>query len=145
MICIAITNLMYNLNISIVNDKKYRYSDTYKNCRNKGITDVSNALGDKIRRLRKEKKLTLDELAKQTDSSKGYIWELENRDTRKPSAEKLMKIADVLDVTTEFLLNENRLEPDTNEMQAALYRNFEKLEPEDKERVMRMVKDWSKN
>ena len=106
---------------------------------------MSNALGDKIRRLRKEKKLTLEELAKQTDSSKGYIWELENRDTRKPSAEKLMKIADVLDVTTEFLLDDKRSEPDTNEMQAALYRNFEKLEPEDKERFMRMVKDWSKS
>lgn len=136
---------MYNLNISVVNNKKYRYSGTCKHRRNKGVTDVSNALGDKIRRLRKEKKLTLDELAKQTDSSKGYIWELENRDTRKPSAEKLMKIADVLDVTTEFLLDEKRSEPDTDEMQAALYRNFEKLEPEDKERFMKMVKDWSKN
>lgn len=106
---------------------------------------MSDALGDKIRRLRKEKKLTLDELAKETDSSKSYIWELENRDTRKPSAEKLMKIADVLDVTTEFLLDENRSEPNTNEMQAALYRNFEKLDQGDKERFMKMIKDWSKD
>mgnify|MGYP003400529237 FL=1 len=45
---------------------------------------MSSALGDKIRKLRKEvKKLTLEELAEQTGSSKGYIWELENRDTRK--------------------------------------------------------------
>lgn len=136
---------MYNHYISIVNYKKYRYSVTYKTHSNQGVINVSNALGDKIRKLRKEKKLTLDELAKQTDSSKGYIWELENRDTRKPSAEKLMKIADVLDVTTEFLLDDKKLEPDTNEMQAALYRNFEKLEPEDQERFMRMVKDWSKS
>lgn len=106
---------------------------------------MSNALGDKIRRLRKEKKLTLDELAKQADSSKSYIWELENRDTRKPSAEKLMKIANVLDVTTEFLLDEKQSEPDENEvLKEALFRNFEKLGEDDQKRFMKMVKDWGK-
>ena len=38
-----------------------------------------NILGDKIRDLRKEKKLTLDKLAELTGSSKSYIWELENK------------------------------------------------------------------
>jgi DNA-binding XRE family transcriptional regulator len=37
-------------------------------------------LGDKIRALRKEKKLSLEQLAELTDSSKSYIWELENKD-----------------------------------------------------------------
>lgn len=108
---------------------------------------MANALGDKIRRLRKDvKKLTLEELAEKTDSSKGYIWELENRDTRKPSAEKLMKIADVLGVTAEFLLDDSKTEPDDSVMKAALYRNFEKLDKDDQTRFMKIIEDWgSKN
>ena len=75
---------------------------------------MSNSLGEKIRRLRKEKDLTIEQLAEQTDSSKGYIWELENRDTRKPSAEKLIKIAAILNVDTEFLLDDSKDTPDDN-------------------------------
>lgn len=105
---------------------------------------MSNALGDKIRKLRKAQGLTLDELAKRTDSSKGYIWELENRDTRNPSADKLMKIAEILETTTDFLLDRKKSDPGDGDMQAALYRNFEKLDAEDQKRFMKMVKDWGK-
>ena len=104
---------------------------------------MANALGDKIRKLRKDKGLTLEQLAQKTESSKGYIWELENRDTRKPSAEKLMKIAKVLDVTTEFLLDKKKSKHDDDDvLKEALFRNFEKLDEEDQKRFMRMVKDW---
>ena len=106
---------------------------------------MSNALGDKIRRLRKDLGLTLDELARQTDSSKGYIWELENRDTRNPSSEKLMKIAEILQTSTDFLLDTKMSEPDDAALKTALYRNFDKLEPEDKERFMSILKGWNKD
>ena len=59
---------------------------------------MPSPLGDKIRALRKQKKLSLEQLAELTDSSKSYIWELENRDTRKPSGEKLTRIAQALEV-----------------------------------------------
>lgn len=36
-------------------------------------------LRKKIHDLRKQKGLTLDQLAKQVNSSKSYIWELENK------------------------------------------------------------------
>ena len=35
--------------------------------------------GARIKELRTEKKMTLDQLAEITDSSKSYIWELENK------------------------------------------------------------------
>ena len=54
---------------------------------------MPSPLGDKIRALRKEKKLSLERLAELTESSKSYIWELENKDDPKPSAEKIGKIA----------------------------------------------------
>lgn len=103
---------------------------------------MSGRLGDKIRELRKAKKLTLEQLAEQTDSSKGYIWELENRDTRKPSAEKLMKIAEVLGVTTEFLLDDSKDKPDDSVLKAAFFRKFEKLEADDQKKFMKIIKEW---
>ena len=61
----------------------------------------SFSLGEKIRHHRQEKGYSLDKLAELTESSKSYIWELESRDTRKPSAEKLTRIAQALSVTTD--------------------------------------------
>ena len=82
---------------------------------------MSNSLGEKIRRLRKEKDLTIEQLAEQTDSSKGYIWELENHDTRKPSAEKLIKIAAILNVDIEFL--QKKLNVEVLEKAREVYKN----------------------
>ena len=64
---------------------------------------MPSPLGDKLRALRQQKKLSLEQLAELTDSSKSYIWELENRDDPNPSADKISKLAAALDVTTEFL------------------------------------------
>ena len=61
-------------------------------------------LKDRIKTLRKEKKMTLEQLAEASDTAKSYIWELENRDNPKVSAEKVAKIAAVLGVTLDFLI-----------------------------------------
>ena len=57
---------------------------------------MAAAIGERIKELRDGKGYTLDELAKLTDSSKSYIWELENRNPPRPSAEKLARIAEAL-------------------------------------------------
>jgi transcriptional regulator with XRE-family HTH domain len=104
---------------------------------------VANSLGDKVRALRKDKALTLEQLAELTDSSKGYIWELENRETKKPSAEKLQKIAEALGVTTEFLLDEEKTDPDETVIQKAFFRKFDKLDDDDQKKIMQIIETWS--
>jgi transcriptional regulator with XRE-family HTH domain len=42
---------------------------------------MPSSLGDKIRKHRREKGYSLEKLAKLTDSSKSYLWELENLST----------------------------------------------------------------
>ncbi|GLQ28893.1 helix-turn-helix domain-containing protein [Sulfitobacter pacificus] len=59
--------------------------------------------GSRIKELRTEKKMTLDQLAAATESSKSYIWELENKNPPRPSAEKLSAIAKALGVTVDYL------------------------------------------
>ena len=89
---------------------------------------MPSSLGDKIRKHRREKGYSLDKLAKLTDSSKSYLWELENRDTRKPSGEKLTRIAEALSVTTDYLLDESA-EPNENILREAFFQSSTSLIP----------------
>ena len=103
---------------------------------------MQSALGEKIQRLRKEKGLTLDKLAELTDSSKSYIWELENRTPPRPSAEKLSKIAEQLDTNIDYLLDlEDRLTKD-DATDAHFYRKYRRMDPETKKKIRKMVTLW---
>lgn len=65
------------------------------------------SLADKIRKLREDKDLSLDELAAAAKISKTYLWELE-RDAsgaKKPSADVLLRIATALSTTLADLLS----------------------------------------
>jgi len=108
-----------------------------------GRKDMATSLGEKIKRHRQEKGYSLDKLADLTDSSKSYIWELENRDTRKPSGEKLTRIAQALSVTTDYLLDESA-DPDEDVVREAFFRKFSKLDPDDKKRIEDMIEAWGK-
>ena len=100
---------------------------------------VPSPLGDKIRALRKQKRLSLEQLAELTDSSKSYIWELENKDDPKPSAEKIGKIAAVLEVTTEFLLTESATTPDEEVLDEAFFRKYKNMSEPDKKKIRKIL------
>eukprot|EP01036_Dinobryon_divergens_P052741 gene52741-70502_t len=46
---------------------------------------MASKLGEKLKILRKKKELTLDALAAEAGLSKSYLWELENRESLRPS------------------------------------------------------------
>lgn len=65
------------------------------------------SLAARLRKLRKDKDLSLEDVAKKAGISKTYLWELE-RDTssaRKPSADVLIRIANALSTTLADLLS----------------------------------------
>lgn len=104
---------------------------------------MSMTLGEKIRKHRKEKGYSLDKLAEISGSSKSYIWELENRDERKPSAKKLTSIAQALGVTTDYLLDD-KATPDDAVLREAFFRDFTRLEPDDQTRIRDIIASWSR-
>lgn len=103
---------------------------------------MPNTLGEKIRKLRKHKGYTLERLGELTDSSKSYIWELENKNPPRPSADKIAKIAAVLDVTADFLVDDREEEPDASVVDAAFFRKFRNLDPGTKDRIRTLVDLW---
>ena len=97
-------------------------------------------VGDRIRRLRTQKGLTLDQLAELTDSSKSYIWELENKNPPRTSAGKLAKIADALETTIEYLLKGKEKIAEADAADASFYRQYRKMGPTTKTKVRQMAK-----
>ena len=106
---------------------------------------MPTALGEKVRHLRKEKGLTLEKLAELTGSVKSYIWELENKNPPRPSAEKIGKIAAILGVTSEFLLDTSEKSPTPAVEDKAFFRKYQKLGPEGKSKMRSIIELWDKD
>ncbi len=104
---------------------------------------MAPTFSEKIKALRIGKDWSLDDLAKESGASKSYLWELENRPERKPSAEKLGSIASALGVTTDYLMDDKATFDDA-ELKEAFFRQFNRLEETDKTRVMDLIKAWGK-
>jgi transcriptional regulator with XRE-family HTH domain len=101
-------------------------------------------LGEKIRTLRRQKKLTLDELAAAAGMSKSYLWELENRDTPNPSAEKLDALSKVLGMPVSYFLETDVAEPQERHMDEAFFRDYSSLDPVAKEQLRRIMEAFRK-
>jgi len=100
---------------------------------------MSVTFGERIRDRRKELGLTLDQLAAASDSSKSYVWELENKNPPRPSAEKLAAIAKALQVTVDWLLGTDDQTLDVAE-DKAFFRAYSGLPPETRRQLREMAK-----
>ena len=103
---------------------------------------MSTPVGERIRDLRKRAGFTLDRLAKESGSSKSYIWELENKNPPRPSAEKLARIAEALDTTVDVLIGTDVSDEDTSPEDRVFFRKYRGLKPEEKEKFRRMIDLW---
>ncbi|XJZ27887.1 helix-turn-helix domain-containing protein [Bacillota bacterium Lsc_1132] len=63
-------------------------------------------IGDRVKKLRLEKKMSLSELADQAGVAKSYLSSLERNLQRNPSIQFLEKIAAVLNVPVDHLIHE---------------------------------------
>lgn len=63
-------------------------------------------IGDRVKKLRTEKKMSLSELAEQAGVAKSYLSSLERNLQSNPSIQFLEKISSVLNVPVDHLINE---------------------------------------
>ena len=99
---------------------------------------VPTPLGERVREIRRKRGLTLEGLAERVGSSKSYMWEIENKDVARPSAEKLALIATALDTTVEYLLVGDGEQEEEHAEDVAFYRKYKKLDAPVKERLRKM-------
>ena len=83
--------------------------------------------------------MSLDALATVAGLSKSYLWELENRESAKPSVEKLQAIAKALDLDVAFLLDDDIEEMQEEHLDRQFFRNFTQLDASDKDRLRMFV------
>ena len=95
-------------------------------------------IGTKIRSLRQARSLTLDRLADASGSSKSYLWELENKDPPRPSADKLAGIARALGVTVDYLLGEDTPEELVAAEDKVFFREYQRMTPALKAKLREM-------
>ena len=105
---------------------------------------MATPLGDKIRRLRREQKLSLDALATAAGMSKSYLWELENNDDANPTMDKVARLAKVLDVTPEFLAHDEQADTPQDAFDKAFFRNYKSLKPETKQQLLEILNTLKK-
>lgn len=106
---------------------------------------MTKVLGDKLRDLRKQRGLTLEKLAEMAGLSKSYLWELENRESQRPSAEKLTALADVLGVGTSYFLEDDLREPEERHLDEAFFRGYKTLEPDAKAQLRKILDTFKKD
>lgn len=102
-------------------------------------------LGEKLRDLRKERGLTLEKLAERAGLSKSYLWELENRESQRPSAEKLTALGDALGVSANYFLEEDTRAPEERHLDEAFFRGYQKLDADAKEQLRKILNTFKKS
>ena len=93
--------------------------------------------GERLRRLRESKKMTLQNVADAVGCTKAYVWELEKKDGQRPSAERVYALAKFLGVTVEDLMGESI--PDASPEDFSFFRDYISLSPEEKEVFIKMM------
>lgn len=100
---------------------------------------MASPLGQKINKRRQDLGMSLERLALLTESSKSYLWELENRDKPNPSADKVAKIAAALEVTPQYLMDVGVESPDEAVKDEAFFRKYQQLKDTDKARLRKLI------
>lgn len=96
-------------------------------------------LGERVRELRLKRGMTLEALAEKVGSSKSYMWEIENKNVARPSAEKLQLIAIALDTTIDYLLATSDL-TEADATDAAFFRKYKELTPRSKAKLRELLR-----
>jgi transcriptional regulator with XRE-family HTH domain len=107
---------------------------------------MSESFGRKIKRLRVEKKMTLDDLADAIGSKKAYVWQLENKTPARPSGKLLLDLAKALDVSPDYLIDDEVEEPSIDHRADALLRSVKGkgLSPSEFDQLMKIADTFGK-
>lgn len=100
-------------------------------------------IGNKLKELRKQQKLTLKELSQKTNISISFISDIENR-RRNPSIDNLKILANALNVQVNYFFDGSEFKEETKldeyiNKNKIFFSKFEKLNDKDKDKIIKMI------
>ena len=101
-----------------------------------------NALGEKIRKERQRQRYTQEKLSELCDISTSYLGHIE-RGSRKMSIDTLVTIANVLNVSLDYLLSDDLTQP--NAQLSLLNKQLQSASPDKAKTMMNIVKILGSN
>jgi transcriptional regulator with XRE-family HTH domain len=99
----------------------------------------SESIGSRVRSLRRLRRLTIKELAERTDSSMGFVSELENNPQRSMSLQRLKAFAKALEVPDHVLMGGDMA--DIPEEDREFVAHFVAL-PEEVKSIFKALMEW---
>ncbi|MBX3513347.1 MAG: helix-turn-helix transcriptional regulator [Xanthobacteraceae bacterium] len=96
-------------------------------------------LKDRLRELREEQKLSLQDVADRVGASKAHIWDLEQGRSTNPSFELMRKLADCFKVSVANLVGENPTGDAGDARVVGMYRDLKELSDRDLDVIQQMV------
>ena len=98
-------------------------------------------IGPKVKKFRELRGFSLTELAEKSGVSKGFLWEIEQGNSKRPGAEVLFKVATALDVTIADLLGKKTVEAEPDEITPEINSGLREFIDERKRRGEPLVAD----
>lgn len=96
---------------------------------------------DKVKEERERLGFSLEQLGAKIGSTKGYMWELENKESIRPSAEKVFRLAKEFGCSPEYLMDETgKIKRDAEQQDVAFFSKYQKLKPEHKKLIQGILK-----
>lgn len=88
---------------------------------------------EKVREERERLGFSLEQLGAKIGSTKGYMWELENKASVRPSAEKVFALAKAFGCSPDYLMDETgKIKRDVEQQDRAFFSKYQTLTPEHK-------------
>lgn len=103
---------------------------------------MSDSFAKKVRKLRTDNDLTLEDLANKLGTTKNYVWQLENKTPARPSGQLLLRIADIFGVSPDFLIDDKSETETQDQFADALFRKSKDLDltKSDKDKILEIMK-----
>lgn len=100
---------------------------------------MSKLFSKKIKKLRLDAGLTLEEVGRYLGSSKAYAWQLENKSQSNPSAEVVIRLARLFSVEPDFLILDDYKAQTDEHLEASFLHAYKSLSKRNKSTIRKIV------
>lgn len=101
---------------------------------------MAKTFREKVKEERERLGLSLEALGERIGSTKSYMWELENKDSSRPSADKVFKLAEAFGCAPEYLMDDTgKIKREADQPDRVFFSKYQKLRSDHKKLIQRVL------